>query len=212
MPVTVTRLYSTKEAADKAWNEMRRQRFSASDVALIPPPADGADPVPAIIEAGIGKPRAERFAERLRQGDTLLVVRPLFGSAEVAEQVLDDFGPVATSISDRDDGADMDDEDDATPFSRWLGWKVLSRNNPSPLSDAIGWSTLTKPHAKTYPATIPVKQLGGSAAPLSKLFGLPVLTRQSTALFAGHDVTRLSAKAAPFSSLLNLPVLTKHQR
>jgi hypothetical protein len=240
MPVTLIRMYASREVAENAWKELRRHRFSSSDVHVVHPPAEGADPVPELIEAGVGRHRAERFAERLRQGGSLLVVHPPFGTAEQAEQVLDYFEPVATGVPDRDYDMDGDYSDDATPFSRALGWKVLLRNSPSPFSDTIGWNTLSKTSSPTYPASIPVKQLGGSAAPLSGMVGLPTLTRDAAPMFAGSEVSRLSAKAAPFSGMLmmktllsaqtflvgtklmdnpapfsdalRLPVLTKHQR
>jgi hypothetical protein len=240
MPSTVTRLYATQDAAENAWKELRRQRYSLSDIHLVHAPADGADPVPAIVEAGISRHRAHRYAERLKQGGALVVVHPPFGTAAVAEEVLDSFEPVATGVPDRDYASDADFDDDATPFSRWLGWTVLLRNSPSPFSDTIGWNTLAKPDSRSYPASIPLPLLGGSAAPLSKMLGLPVLTKHGDALTAGKEVDRLSANPAPFSglfklktllstptvlghvnlvqdpapfsNLLHLPVLTKHQR
>lgn len=55
------------------------------------------------------------------------------------------------------------------------------------LSDAFGLPTLSS-----------------NAAPLSRLFGLPLLTR-------GESTTRLSNKAAPFSGSVGLPLLTSGQ-
>jgi hypothetical protein len=211
MPVTVIRVYASQDAATSVWQELKRQHFSPSEVSVIYPAADGADAAPSIQAAGIGPYRAQRYAEYLRNGGALVLVRPPFGSAEAAEQILDRFDPLPTGVPEIDYDLDRDYEDDATPFSRFFGWKVLLRNSPAPFSESLGWHTLSKPNSPTYPASIPIPLLGGSAAPLSKTLGLPVLTKHGAPVAPTSGVARLSAKPALFSSLLGLKtLLTKH--
>jgi hypothetical protein len=212
MPVTVIRVYGTHEAAENAVKELKRQRFSASDVHLVRAPEEGADAVPAIQEAGVSKYRAERFAGALTHGGALVVVHPPFGNAALAEEVLDHFEPVTThGIPSHEYDLGTDYEDDATPFSRLLGWKVLLRNNPAPFSDALGWSTLKKPGAHEYAQSTPGKLLGGSAAPLSNTLGLKILTENPAPLSSSTGMKTLSSDPAPFSRLLGLKTLTGKQ-
>jgi hypothetical protein len=211
MPITVIRVYGTPDAAESAVKELKRQRFSSSDIHLVRAPAEGADPVPAIMEAGISKYRAERYAESLTKGGTMVVVHPPFGNAALAEEVVDHFEPLTTGVPNHEYDLGTDYEDDATPFSRLLGWKVLSRNNPAPFSDALGWSTLKKPGAKDYPQSSPGKLLGGSAAPFSNLFGLKILIHHPAPVSSAAGLKTLSSNPAPFSSLLGLKTLTTKQ-
>jgi len=191
--------------------ELKRQRFSASDFHLVRAPEAGADPVPAIMEAGISKSRAQRYAESLSKGGTLVVVYPPFGNAALAEEVLDRFDPLLSGPPDNEYDWGHDFEDDATPFSRMLGWKVLLRNSPAPFSDALGFATLKKPGAKEYPQSSPGKLLGGSAAPLSKMFGLKVLSSNPAPLSSATGMKPLSSNPAPFSKLLGLKTLSSKQ-
>ncbi len=210
MPQPVTRMYGSKEAADKAVKELMRHRFSSADIFVVYPPAEGADNVvSAITEAGIPKYLAEKYAPAVQKGGSLVTVYPPFGTAAIADEVLDHFDPIESGVSTRDfGGADYDD--DATPFSRALGWKVLL-HTPDPFSSFLGWKTLSDQKTKTYPATLKAPMLGGSAAPLSRLFGLPVLSGKAAPFSGLFGLPALSGKAAPFSSLLGLKTLTTKQ-
>jgi hypothetical protein len=211
MPVTVIRVYASHAAAESAVKELKRQRFSSSDIHLVSAPAGGGDVLPAIEEAGVSKYRAQRYAAALPEGGALVVVHPPFGNAALAEEVVDHFEPVTTGIPNHEYDLGTDYEDDATPFSRLLGWKVLLRNSPAPFSDALGWSTLKKPHAHEYPQSTPGKLLGGSATPLSNMLGLKVLTSNPAPLSSATGAKTLSSEPAPFSKLLGLKTLATKQ-
>jgi hypothetical protein len=209
MPITVTRLYESQHSADGALKELKRQRFSASDIHVIRPPAPGAEGlvVQAIVEGGIPKYQAEKYAESVKKGGTLVVVHPPFGNAAIAEEVLDHFNPSDTGVPSRDFASAIDFEDDATPLSRALGWRVLS-NDPTPLSSALGWPTLTKTDSKAYPATFGGATLSHNPTPLSSALGLRVLSRKAAPLSEALGLRTLISKAAPFSEKLGFKVFT----
>ena len=211
MPHPTVRLFATKETAESAVKELRRHRFSSSDILVVAPPAEGAEDhtVASIVSGGISKAHAEKYAAGVRKGGTLVAVTPPFGTAGIAEEVLDHYDPIDSGVYARDyHTADYDD--DATPFSRMLGWRVLS-NNPEPFSSWLGWKTLSDTKTKEYPATIKVKMLGGSAAPFSRMFGLPLLSGKAAPFSGMFGLATLSAKAAPFSSLFGAKTLTTKQ-
>ncbi len=208
MPITVTRLYGTQETASSAVKELKRQRFSGSDIHVVQPPAPGAEEsvVSAIVEGGIPRSRAEKYAESVKKGSTLVIVYPPFGSAALAEEVLDNFSPVESEVPARDFTDAFDYDDDATPFSRALGWKVLS-HNPAPFSSALGWATLTNPKSKTYPAAFGKVTLSANPAPLSNALGLRILSRKPAPFSGLFGLRTLISKAAPFSEKLGLKTL-----
>jgi hypothetical protein len=208
MSVPVIRLYESQQAAESVRAELKRQRFSYADIHAVHPPAPGeeAATVAAIVAGGVSKHHAEKYAEGVNKGGFLIIVHPPFGSAALAEEVLDHFGPIDSGVAARDyEGVDY--ESDATPFSRAMGWKVLS-HNPEPFSSFLGWKTLSDTKTGTYPATFKARTISQAAAPFSRLFGLPVLSKKQATISASSAVNRLSAKPAPFSALFGLPTLT----
>lgn len=209
MPITVTRVYASQQSADSALKELKRQRFSSSDIHVVRPPAEGAEEsvVSAIVEGGISRYRAAKYAEVVNKGNTLVVVHPPFGYAAIAEEVLDHFHPIDTGIAPRDFDDAVDFEDDATPLSRALGWQVLS-HNPTPLSSALGWATLKDPTSKTYPATFGAATLSHNPAPLSSALGLPTLSSKAAPLSQAFGIPTLISKAAPLSEKLGLKIFT----
>jgi hypothetical protein len=213
MSVTVIRMYSTAQTADNALKELKRHRFSSGDIHVVHPPAAGAPEgatVAAIIEGGVSRHRAERYAVGVAKGGSLVIVHPPFGSAAKAEEVLDHFGPVETGVPTRDFDTGTDFESDATPFSRMMGWKVLS-HNPTPFSDALGWKVLSNQKSAHYPATFKIKLLSHTPAPLSRAFGMPVLSHKAAPFSAMLRLKTLSDKAAPFSAMLGLKTLSSKQ-
>ncbi len=209
MPIAVTRVYESQQTADSALKELKRQRFSTSDIHVVRPPAAGAEGevVTAIVECGISKYRAEKYAEAVKKGGTLVIVHPPFGNAAIAEEVLDHFSPIDTGIPPRDFDDAFDFQDDATPFSRALGWRVLS-HNPAPLSSALGWATLTNTKSATYPSTFGLATLSHNPTPFSSMFGLRVLSRKAAPLSQALGIPTLISKAAPFSEKLGLKLFT----
>jgi len=213
MSVTVIRMYSTVQAADDTLKELQRHRFSNGDIHVVHPPAEGAESgvtVAAIIEGGVSRHQAERYAEGVIKGGSLVIIHPPFGNAALAEEVMDHFSPIDTGVPTRDFDSGIDYESDATPFSRALGWKVLL-HSPSPFSDALGWKTLLHEKAKTYPATFKIKLLSHNPAPFSRLFGLPLLSNKAAPFSAATGMKTLSHNPAPFSSLLGWKTLSSKQ-
>ena len=211
MPQTVVRMYGSAETAQAAVKELRRQRFSTEDVFVVSPPAQGVseDEIVAEIRAGgIPRHRAVKYAAGVQKGGTLVTVHAPFGSAALAGEVLDHFEPIDAGVSARD-FHHGDFESDATPFSRMLGWQVLS-HNPEPFSNALGWPTLTKTRA-SLSKKLGLPEVAGSAAPASKTLGLPVLSNKPAPFSGMLGLPTLSGKAAPFSAMLGLPTLTKKQ-
>jgi hypothetical protein len=192
--------------------ELKRQRFSGADIHLVHPSAGGAADVTvaAIIEGGVYRARAERYAEAVNKGGSLVIVHPPFGTAAVAEEALDRFSPIDTGIPSRDFDTGVDYENDATPFSRLFGWKVLL-HSAAPFSDALGWNTLTSQKSSAYPAIFKMRMISHTAAPLSHALGLPVLSHKAAPFSSALGLATLSSKAAPFSDMLGLKTLTTKQ-
>jgi hypothetical protein len=232
MPSLVIRLYETPDAAAKVVDDLKAQRFSDDIIQVLRPGATGTETVHSIRETGIPHIKAQIYAEALTGDRALVVINPPFGEGMVAEEIVDKHNPIEAGISPRLHEA-SDFSGDATPFSRWFGWRVLLKD-PTPFSTWLGWRVLSE---KQSPS-VAIK-LSDNPAPLSSALGLstlsaspapfslragwrllvsnpaPLSTRMgwntlSSKKFALGDV-KLSDDPAPFSRLFGFPVLTKKQ-
>lgn len=228
MNTPIVRLYNDEAKAREAHRLLREERFAQEDITLLLPAqaasADAAGSLESLVSAILGgggsRAQAKAYADAVRGGQVLLVVRAPWGMSGDAIRVMDDCGPVA-------DPAPREREpyvtwDDAAPLSSALRLPTLWRNRPMPVSNIFGLEDLPKSRpwfgglVSHRFALFGQPRLSRNPAPLSSLFGLPTLTRGGKPMFGGlasHDFylfgkPRLGRNPAPLSSLLGWRTLS----
>ena len=195
MSQTINRLYATLEQAAKALAALKDEDYSdlhiVSGASFTGASIDSI--VAAIIKGNVLKSDARILAKGISAGGSLVTVHPPFGSAYKATQILKQFDPIDSGLTEPEDNSIMA-WDESTPMSCILQLPVL-------LDDATPFSKFWN-----------VPPLGGSAAPLSSLFGIGLISRAAAPLSALIGLPLLSKDAAPLSSLLNLPTLSGETR
>ena len=158
----------------------------------------------AVAQGGLRQPHAAAYADRVRQGETLVTVQAPFRYAGLATSILDRYSPSDTGLGDQ--GYEKAPPDPAAPFSRAIGWPVLS-HNPTPLSSWLGWPTLTT----SAPLPKPRHDLIDDPAPFSKKIGMPVLAGDPAILSKKFGWRTLWHDPTPFSKLIGWSPLAKQQ-
>jgi hypothetical protein len=232
MPALVIRLYEKHETAAHVVRELEKRQYTSDEIKVVRPGSSDAETVHAIRETGIPHVKASIYAEALTGDRALVVVNPPFGNGSAAEEVVDQFHPIEAGIGPRLHEA-TDYTGDATPFSRYFGWRVLL-DNPTPLSAKFGWRVLSEkqgPSAEVNLSQNPaplssalgLRTSSSSAAPFSLRSGWKLLSNNATPLsdrFGWRTLSdkkltlgdvELSNDPAPFSRLLGLPVLSAKQ-
>ncbi len=190
----IVRLYATDAAAKAALANLKRWGFedelinvvnaSSTPPANAPASAASDDPVLSSIMAGyVLRAHAKVYANEVRAGRTLISLRAPFGVGGIAEDLLDEAGPVPSPVHT---GVGLPSWDDGAPFSSALGLPTVIRA-PAPFSAFWVLPTLTR-RART----------------LCSALGLPELTSSSSYTFGAPSLSR---NAAPFSSMFGLPTL-----
>lgn len=213
----VTRLYARSEDAEAAVAALDREGFEPAHVRVVRP-AEAAEVEESLHRAGISGANAKLYAEHLAKGATLVTVRALFGQGVAATDILDGHSPLPLETEPEQVGIDAGDP---TPFSNFLGWKVLS-HDPTPLSFMLGLKVLSQDkntdasmrslhtlsgEPAPLSSAVHMQLLSTDAAPLSAMAKLPVLSGEAAPLSGKLGMRTLSSEAAPFSKLLNLLVL-----
>ena len=195
MPL-LTRFYETKDDALQALGELKRRglRESAAHIVDNTGPASEA----ALAAKGVHGRNAEEYAERVKNGLTLLIVDAPYAGTAIAEEILDRPRPndKAKVLSNYEN---MPDE--AAPLSSTLGLPVLSEN-PAPLSSLFGLPVLSR--EKSSPATYGKPMLSDSFFPTAALG--PLLTKSSTP--SGFGFALLANNGKPYS--FGLPLLANN--
>lgn len=215
MQSLITRLYRSPEQAAAAAAALRAQWFPADAILVIAPWTEPGPAAAALARFGVSDAAARAQALRVQEGAAAVTVRAPFGQAVPAMRVLDRFDPIE---------ADIEDEfqpsfERAAPLSAALGLRVLSRD-PAPLSEAIGLRVLSRrqnPDVALIHNPAPLTDAffvsplgGGGPAPLSRLFGLPLLSRVAAPLSRMLGFRTASQEAAPLSARLGLRTLARH--
>jgi len=177
------------------------------------------------------------LADAVARGAALVSVSPPFGAAYAAEQVLggqrteaapraegsasvgDDPAPLSEALhvpvltpSQADTGGGSTLSEEPAPLSDVLHLPVLVHSNsgegaklieePAPLSHALGLPVLTT-HASKTTSLLP------NDWSLSRLLGLPLLSKETAPRSAEPIQNTLSDNPAPLSSTVGAPVLTR---
>ena len=110
----IVRMYASAEQAKAVVTQLRDRGFAEELITLVtaasqPPanaPASAAsnDPVLSTILSGfVLKAHALVYAERVRRGQALVIIRPEFSTGRLAEHILDSGGPVDSGVSNDHD-------------------------------------------------------------------------------------------------------------
>jgi hypothetical protein len=199
MTQTISRMYDSRETADKAAEALKNNRFHRfNDVFVVSREGAahaGADHsgssvdsiVDAMMAAYILKAEARLYADGIQRGGALVTVHAPFGKAVLAVSLLDKFKPIDSGVPEEtdtlmawDDAAPCSSAlrmpvklDDATPFSNFWGVPVLLKSAGTS-SGALGIGELSD-SSKPFTGTFGMSLLSSKATPLSSMLGLPVL-------------------------------------
>ena len=196
----IVRMYASPDQAEGAVARLMGWGFDQDLINLVtasstPPanaPASAAsdDPVLSSIMAGyVLKAHASVYAAEVHAGRTLVAVQPPFGTGGMAEEILDEYDPVESSlVIARPDAMPLWDE--AAPFSSTFQLPVILKTSTS-FSSFWGLPVITR-RFKSF----------------SALLGLPEVTRSAWYVFGSPTLSR---SGRSFSSMLGLPMLTKRK-
>lgn len=206
MSTRISRMYDSQERALQAARALRSVRHLQEHVYVAAPAAAGEteDQVAArIMKHYVERAAAQTYAKGVMQGGALVTVHAPFGSGVEAAEILEEYGPIDSGITEvRTPGYQWDE---AAPVSSAFHLRVLS-SNPTPF--ATWWNVPT---------------LHGNPAPLSRWLHLAELIGTSRPITCSSSSTRLaettflasrgtvSSNPAPLSSFLHLPVLTENK-
>lgn len=206
MTLAISRIYHAREDADAAAAELRKAGYDGRDINVVAPAeAPDEETLARIREGGVTAAHAEVYAERIKQGETLVSVLASFGYALMATEILEKHGPADTGLPEQ--GYEKTPPDPAAPLSSAAGWRVLS-NDPAPLSSALELPLLLTRQGRRKPDT----ELVDDPAPLSRAINMPVLTDRPAILSSRLDWRVLWGDPAPLSKRLGLRVLSKEQK
>jgi len=195
----IVRLYDSVQRANSAVERLRVEGFSSDAIDLISAPVGGVATgsgddsiVNAIAASYVLKWRAKIYAERVRRGGALVIVRAEFGAGRLATDTLDRFGPIDSGLPLVEDPAPRWDE--GAPLSSLLQMPVITKA-PTPFSSFLALPLLTR-----------------RSWTLGSALGLPAMTRRGWTLSGAFGMPTLSKRSTPFSSMLGLPLLTGGRR
>ena len=135
----IVRMYDTEERARAAVAKLREAGFR-DDAILELAPGSAQSVASAIVAGRMMGHRAEFYAERVKQGRSLVAVEAPFGQGQTATNIMDGCSPVDQELELPDDPVQTE-WGEAAPLSATLGWPVLLRKSPAPLSDSLGLPT-----------------------------------------------------------------------
>ncbi len=206
MTQTISRIYQAREDADAAAAELKKAGYDGRDINVVASAEAPDEDILARIQAGgVTATHAKVYAERIKQGETLVSVLAAFGYALMATEILEKHGPADTGLPEQD--YEKTPADPAAPLSSACGWRVLS-HDPAPLSSALGLPLLLKSQRRRKPDS----ELIDNPAPLSKAINMPLLTDRPAVLSSRLGWRVLLGDPAPLSRRLGLRVLSKEQQ
>jgi hypothetical protein len=219
MTVIITRLYDTPQNAKGAVTKLKNSNFADDQIVHVSSEGKAPDAVVSAITAfGVPASNAKTYAETIGRGASFVAVRPVFGKAGEAAEILNSFSP-----TDGDELVVVDQEtaspftassgpkakllDDPHPVSTYFKWPLLSEDRLS-LSKKFGWSLLS---SDAFPASklFGWKLLSDVATPASKQFGWKLLSDEPTPLSSKYNWKLLINDPTWLSSKLGWPVLSK---
>ncbi len=190
----IVRMYASAPQAAAAIQELKKWGFLDDAIDLVGPstgrPAGAAaeDPlVAAIMAAYVVKSDAKIYAQGVRQGGFLVIIRAPFGTCGIARGILNGQSPIASGVVEEEDHA-----------AEW--------DEAAPLSSAIRFAPLLD-GASGLSSFLSMPAICRRGRTLSSLLGLPELSGPAAYLSSAIGMGLLSGKTAPLSDLLHIPLL-----
>lgn len=201
--MTYVRMYETEQKARDAITKLRKSGFPEDTIHLLTAGASGE----ALLGYMIGND-TEVYAENLARGRIFVLVRAPFGHGQAAIDILDSCEPIDSHLLAESRPANCWQEA-VTPLSTALQWPVIKESDPAPFSKWMGFPLLSK-SGEPGPLS---KWLGSRLlfeddrpAPFSSWMGFPTLDPgYSLSRYFGFDL--LSSDPTPLSSRLGLNTL-----
>ena len=108
MTTIITRLYANKTAAAKVVKALQDEGFMQRDIDMIESP--GSKPTAAqmrkvnaaLADAQVFPTAAKAYSEKIKDGNSLVVVRPPFGGTVAAQRIVDSFDTVDSGLKNED--------------------------------------------------------------------------------------------------------------
>lgn len=203
MTSPVVRVYRTEPQARAAVARLKELGFAEDSIHLLAPVSEedaaSARAVSRAVRAGfLLQDRADRYADHVQQGGSLVAVRAPFGSGQRAADCLDALDPIDTGLEHPTSGVSWDL---AAPLSSGLRAPVLWRDQPAPFSWLVGGPLLSA--GRTFESKFP--ELTSPDWSFSSRIGLrPLSPRQA-------PWSSLSGKSGPsWTRSLGMPLLSAH--
>jgi hypothetical protein len=234
----VARYYSTMKKAREATDALKEAGFGSDSIVLLSMPSKEPEGesasartksiAAAALKAGqlLGD-SADFYSSKLKPGNSLVVVKPMFGRAVEAEAILARFQPMKIQMPKPPQKAvdkSLPWSQQAAPLSNALGWSVLS-NNPTPFSDNWGFPVLAReslsflsrwfqPLAPGWSLSrlLGLSLLSDDPTPLSNTVGIPLTSRRSEPPWThSFGMSLLSDDSTPLSRRFDIPVLSRRE-
>jgi hypothetical protein len=219
MTVITTRLYDTPQNAKGAVTKLKKSHFSDDQIVVVSGEGKSPDAVAAAIKAlGVPASAIKTFGAAIGGGASLVAVRPAFGKAGEAGDILNSFSPTASEefVVAEDTSAPVASSGgpdwaalsaDPTPLSSYFNWQLLSDKKFS-LSNWLKWDLLS---SDSFPVSklFGWKLLSDNPTPASKAFNWKLLSDDPTPLSSKYKWTLLLNDPTPLSSKFNWSVLSK---
>jgi hypothetical protein len=175
MTTIISRLYAAEEHAVAAVDALKL-KFRDEHINLVTPTSSqDANIEDLAVKGGVSSSDAAVYADKVREGHSLVTVHAPWGFAKHAIKTLDTHGPVASGVRNPDYHY-VPGWNEAAPFSAFFGQSVLAKSkssfklldDPTPLSSIFKLATLL--NSKSGLA------LWDKATPFSSLLGLPTIS------------------------------------
>ena len=195
---TVVRMYDSEEHARDALAMLSKEGFGDTEVFHFQPDAGDATEVVsrAVDSELIPRRYGKACRNALAEGHHVVAVAAAFGTALMAEEILDSYSPVNT-----DQLPEYEFSSSPTILSDLLGWAPLSRRK------FVMTSRLSRP-GWMLSNVVGMKLLSKNGAPLSSMFGMKLLTTPKSKT-SSFGLPLLSKNGTPLSSMLRLRTLKK---
>jgi hypothetical protein len=136
-------LYASAQAAAAAVDTVKAEGFTSDLISVVSESAGSQDAIAAAIAAAfVLKNEAKIYAQGVKAGRTLVIVRAPFCTGGQVEKLLDSAGPIDSGYQDPIIRSNVWDE--AAPLSSALGGIPTILKSGLPLSRMFGMRTITK--------------------------------------------------------------------
>lgn len=191
MTTIITRLYASTEKGAAAVSALKAKKFKDSDFDCI---TGGEGAAAALAAAGVYEAGAQTYAEKLKGGGAVVVVRAAFGNAVLAKRILDASGPEASPVKYDEVYAGSQDRPNQTK-ERYL--PELLPDGTLVLSDMLFPRAVIKGDWHMFGGSLSSRVPTGGLSDwsFSRMLGLPLLSSREP------KVSLITSP--PYSSLIN---------